>query len=223
MKTIGNRAYLTELAEIIDPAHTAVLVIDQQNDFSHPKGYYAEVLKLDVSMTRALTAPINELTAAARAKGAMVIFTQFVIGRGFTTDSPMWLGMHANAGLKSLDQERFYTVEGSWGAQLCEDVIVAPTDHIIRKYRSSAFKDTALEFLLKQRGIKTLIIAGQVTEGCVENTIRASRDADYYTVLAKDAIGSTSKERHDRVMAGWLGRTPCPTTAEIVAVWSGGG
>jgi nicotinamidase-related amidase len=174
-------------------------------------------------MTRALTAPINELTAAARAKGAMVIFTQFVIGRGFTTDSPMWLGMHANAGLKSLDQERFYTVEGSWGAQLCEDVIVAPTDHIIKKYRSSAFKDTALEFLLKQRGIKTLIIAGQVTEGCVENTIRASRDADYYTVLAKDAIGSTSKERHDRVMAGWLGRTPCPTTAEIVAVWSGGG
>ncbi|MCC6171487.1 MAG: cysteine hydrolase, partial [Gammaproteobacteria bacterium] len=44
MKTIGNRAYLTELAEIIDPAHTAVLVIDQQNDFSHPKGYYAEIL-----------------------------------------------------------------------------------------------------------------------------------------------------------------------------------
>ena len=220
MKKIGNRQYLTELNEIIDPAHTAVLVIDQQNDFCHPKGYYAEVLKLDVSMTRALTGPINQLTAAARAKGAMMIFSQFVIGKGFTTDSPMWLAMHANAGLKSLDQERFYTVDGTWGVELYEEMVVEPTDHIIRKYRASCFKDTILEFLLKQHGIKTLIIAGQVTEGCVESTIRAARDADYYTVLAKDAIGSTSKERHDRVMAGWLGRTPCPTSAEIIATWN---
>ena len=195
-------------------------MIDQQNDFYHPKGYYAEVLKLDVSMTRALTGPINQLTAAARAKGAMMIFSQFVIGKGFTTDSPMWLAMHANAGLKSLDQERFYTVDGTWGVELYEEMVVEPTDHIIRKYRASCFKDTILEFLLKQHGIKTLIIAGQVTEGCVESTIRAARDADYYTVLAKDAIGSTSKERHDRVMAGWLGRTHCPTSAEIFATWN---
>ncbi len=86
MKTIGNREYLTELGEIIAPAHTAVLVIDQQNDFCHPKGYYAEVLKLDVSMTRGMTGSINQLTAAARASGAMVIFSQFVIGKGLTTD-----------------------------------------------------------------------------------------------------------------------------------------
>jgi len=223
MKKIGNREYLTELNEIIDPAHTAVLVIDQQNDFCHPKGYYAEVLKLDVSMTRGMTGSINQLTAAARAKGAMVIFSQFVIGKGFATDSPMWLAMHANAGLKSLDQERFYTMDGTWGVELYEDMVVEPTDHIIRKYRASCFKDTFLEFLLKQRGIKTLIIAGQVTEGCVESTIRAARDTDYYTVLAKDVIGSTSRERHDRVMAGWLGRTPCPTTAEIIATWNGAG
>ena len=223
MKKIGDREYLTELGEIVDPVHTAVLVIDQQNDFCHPQGYYAEVLKLDVSMTRGLTEPINQLTAAARARGAMVIFTRFMIAKGFASDSPVWLGMHANAGLKSLDQERFYTIEGTWGAELYEEVDVQPSDHIVGKYRSSAFKDTMLEFLLRQRGIKTLIIAGQVTEGCVENTIRASRDGDYYTVLAKDAIGSTSKERHDRVMAGWLGRTPCPTTAEILATWNESG
>jgi len=220
MKKIGDREFLTELNEIIDPAHTAVLVIDQQNDFCHPNGYYAEVMKLDVSMTRALNEPINQLTAAARAKRAMVIFTQFVIAKGFTSDSPMWLSLHVNVGLKSLDQERFYSIEGTWGSELYEAMHVKPTDYVIKKYRASAFKDSMLEFLLKQRGIKTIIITGQVTEGCVESTIRASRDADYYTVLAKDAIGSTSKERHDRVMAGWLGRTPCPTTAEIIAAWN---
>jgi nicotinamidase-related amidase len=220
MKKIGDREFYTELEEIIEPSHTAVLVIDQQNDFCHPRGYYAEVLKLDVSMTEGMTGRVNQLTAAARAHDAMVIFTQFVIAEGFTSDSPLWLGIHVNAGLKSLDQERFYTIEGTWGADLYERVEVAADDHVIKKYRSSAFKDTALDSLLRDNGIETVIIAGQVTEGCVENTIRAARDADYYTVLAKDAIGSISRERHDRVMAGWLSRTPCPDTADIIGVWN---
>lgn len=222
MKTIGDRSFYDSLEELIKPSHTAVLVIDQQNDFCHEKGFYAEVLNLDVSMTRASNEPINQLTAAARAQGAMVIFTQFLIKEGFTSDSAPWLALHSGAGMKELDQERFYTIEGTWGAELYEEMDVKPDDHIIKKYRSSAFRKTSLESLLIEHGIKTLIITGQVTEGCVENTIRAARDNDFYSVLAKDAIGSTSMERHDRVMAGWLARTFCPDTADIIDIWSAG-
>lgn len=222
MKTIGDRKFYTELDEIIAPSHTAVLVIDQQNDFCHSRGYYAQTLGLDVSMTQAINEPINRLTTAARSQGAMVIFAQYVIAEGFSSDSPMWLGIHAGAGLKALDQESFYTVEGTWGAELYEEMTVAADDHIIKKYRGSAFRNTSLEELLQSNGIETLIITGQVTEGCVENTIRAARDADFYTVLAKDAIGSTSKERHDRFMSGWLARAQCPDTGDIIDIWNGG-
>ncbi|MCB1624802.1 MAG: cysteine hydrolase [Pseudomonadales bacterium] len=222
MKTIGDRAFYSTLEEVIDPAHTAVLVIDQQNDFCHSRGYYAEVMKLDVSMTQGMNDRINQLTRAARSHGVMVIFTQFVIAKGFASDSPMWLALHAGAGLKSLDQERFYTIEGTWGAELYEKMEVEADDHVIKKLRGSAFVKTPLDDLLQKHGIETLIIAGQVTEGCVESTIRAARDADYFTVLAKDVIGSTSKERHDRTMSGWLNRTYCPETTEIIDVWARG-
>ncbi len=220
MKTIGDREFYSTLEEVIDPAHTAVLVIDQQNDFCHPRGYYAEVMKLDVSMTQGMNDRINQLTRAARSHGLMVIFTQFFIAKGFTSDSPMWLALHAGAGLKSLEQERFYTVEGTWGAELYEKMEVEDGDHVIKKLRGSAFVRTPLEDLLKKNAIETVIIAGQVTEGCVESTIRAARDADYFTVLAKDVIGSTSKERHDRTMSAWLNRTYCPDTKEIIEAWS---
>jgi nicotinamidase-related amidase len=220
MKKIGDREFYDELEEIIEPSHTAVLVIDQQNDFCHASGYYAEIMGLDVSMTQGINEQVNQLTAAARSHGAMVIFTQFVIAQGFSSDSPMWLGIHVAAGLKSLDQERFYTIEGTWGAELYEHMDVDADDHIIKKFRSSAFKDTSLDALLQENGIETVVITGQVTEGCVESTIRAARDADYYTVLAKDAIGSISRERHDRIMSAWLNRTFCPGTAEIIDIWN---
>jgi nicotinamidase-related amidase len=219
MKKIGDREFYDELDEIIKPSHTAVLVIDQQNDFCHSRGYYAETMKLDVSMTQGINEPINQLTAAARSHGVMVIFTQYVIAKGFSSDSPMWLGIHVGAGLKSLQQESFYSMEGTWGAELYEDMEVKDDDHIIKKYRGSAFRKTSLEDLLKKHGIETLIITGQVTEGCVENTIRAARDADFYTVLAKDAIGSVSRERHDRFISGWLARTYCPDTTDIIDIW----
>lgn len=221
MKTIGNRKFYDSLEEVIEPSRTAVLVIDQQNDFCHERGYYASRMGLDVSMTRGMCEQINQLTAEARAHGVMVIFTQYVIGKEFSSDSPMWLGIHVGAGLKSLDQKDFYTIEGTWGAELYEGITLGVGDHIVKKYRGSAFHDTTLESLLQENGIESLIITGQVTEGCVENTIRAARDADYYTVLAKDAIGSVSKERHDRTMSGWLARTYCPDTTDIIDVWNG--
>lgn len=220
MQEIGDRKFYDGLDEIIEPSHTAVLVIDQQNDFCHSRGYYAATMGLDVSMTQAINEPINQLTAAARSHGAMVIFTQYVIASGFSSDSPMWLGIHVGAGLKSLQQESFYTMEGTWGADLYEHMEVESEDHIIKKFRGSAFRNTSLEDLLKENGIETLIITGQVTEGCVENTIRAARDADYYTVLAKDAIGSVSQERHDRIMNAWAPRAHCPDTAGIIKIWN---
>ena len=148
-----------------------------------------------------------------------MVFTQNVIKRGFVSDSPLWLGIHAAAGLKSLDQERFYVIEGTWGAELYEPVEVAKGDIIIPKLRSSAFHDTPLEALLKMHGIESCVIAGQVTEGCVDSTIRGARDRDFYTVLARDAIASTSRERHDRIMANWLPRSHCPTATEIAELW----
>lgn len=220
MKWIDDRSYYDSLEEMVEPGKVALLVIDQQNDFTHDEGYYAR-FGLDVSMLQAITAPINRLTEAARNAGVPVIFSQNVIKQGFISDSPVWLAAHANMGLKHLDQDDFYTLEGTWGAEIYDSVTVHDDDVVLPKLRSTVFHDTPLEALLRARGLETLVIAGQVTEGCVDNTIRGARDRDFYTPLVHDAVGSTSRERHERVLGIWTGRIPTPEADELVGLWSG--
>lgn len=218
MKWVDDRSYFDDLEEMVTPDHTALLVIDQQNDFTHPDGYYAR-FGLDLTMVQELTPNLNALTEAARAAGVMVMWSQNVIKRGFVSDSPVWLATHAKMGLEHLDQTDFYTMEDTWGAEIFEECHVGPDDIVIPKLRSTVFHNTPLGALLRAHGIETLVITGQVTEGCVDNTIRGARDRDFYTPLVADAVGSTSKERHDRVMATWTGRIPTPTTDDLVELW----
>ncbi len=219
MKWVDDRSYFDTLEEMVAPRHSALLVIDQQNDFTHPDGYYAR-FGLDLSIVQEMTPNLNALTHAARAAGVMVIWSQNVIKPGFVSDSPVWLAAHAKMGLKHLDQTDFYTMEGTWGAEIFDDCHVDETDIVIPKLRSTVFHNTPLEALLRAHGIETLVLAGQVTEGCVDNTIRGARDRDFYTPLVADAVGSTSQERHDRVMAIWTGRIPTPSTNDLVELWS---
>ncbi len=220
MKTIGDRSYYDQLDEMIQPGRAAVLVIDQQNDFTHPDGYYAR-RGLDTSMLMEITPSINAATAAARAAGVPVFFSQNIIKQGFVSDAPIWLAAHARMGLERLDQTDFYTMEGTWGAEMFEDVVVENGDVVVPKMRSTVFHNTPLEALLRARGLETIVIAGQVTEGCVDNTIRGARDRDFYTVLLRDAVGSTSRDRHGAAMKIWTGRIPTPETSEVIEIWSG--
>jgi ureidoacrylate peracid hydrolase len=219
MLTVGDRATYSGLAEVVEPRRTAVLVIDQQKDFTDPDGYYSEVLKRDVSALQTITTSINALTAAARHYDVPVIFTRFVIAPHFASDSKLWLCTHAAAGLKRLDQ-RFYTIEGTRGADLADGIVVEMTDLVISKYRASAFHGTSLDALLRARNIETLVIAGQVGEGCVESTVRHARDLDYWTVLVPDAIGTLQPALYEPMLNNWKKRAHCPTVNELIDIWT---
>ncbi len=216
---IGNREFYSSLDEMVQPKHTALLVIDMQNDYYAENGYYGAKLKLDLSMIRATVPPIQKLLAAARQAGAMVIYSRHLILPGFVSDSPLWLSIHYGAGLRALDQD-FYTVAGTWGAEIIDELKPQPSDIVLEKVRSNVFIGTQLDTLLKSNRIETLVITGQITNGCVENTARTARDMDYYTVLVSDGIASTSKVNHDATMTNLGKRLPSPTADEIVKIWS---
>ena len=219
MKWVDDRSYYDTLEEMVRPGRVALLVIDQQNDFTHPDGYYAN-FGLDLTALQEMTTPINGITEAARNADVPVIWSQNVIKQGFVSDSPVWLGAHARMGLEHLSQDDFYTLEGTWGAEIYEECTVADTDIVLPKLRSTVFHNTPLEAIMRAHGLETLVIAGQVTEGCIDNTIRGARDRDFYTPLVSDAVGSTSQERHDRAMATWTGRIPTPTSEELIGIWN---
>jgi ureidoacrylate peracid hydrolase len=219
MKSVDDRSYYDAVEEMVEPGRVALLVIDQQNDFTHPDGYYAK-FGLDLAALQGITTQINGITAAARNAGVPVIWSQNVIKQGFVSDSPVWLAAHARMGLEHLGQDDFYTLEGTWGAEIYEECEVADSDIVLPKLRSTVFHNTPLEAIMRAHGLETLVISGQVTEGCVDNTIRGARDRDFYTPLVADAVGSTSQERHDRAMLTWTGRIPTPSSEDLIGIWN---
>jgi len=91
---------------------------------------------------------------------------------------------------------------------------------VVRKYRSSAFFGTNLDLLLRSNGIKTVVIGGCTTEGCVESTARDAMFSDFYVVVATDGVASDDREQHAASLLLMRHRFDLATAAEISLVWS---
>lgn len=97
-----------------------------------------------------------------------------------------------------------------------------PGDLFVAKNRSSAFNNTNLDLLLRSNGIKSMLVAGCTTEGCVESTVRDLCFYDYFGIVASDCVGSDVRELHNAsmlVMGAY--RADVFTSAEVTAAWSG--
>ena len=91
---------------------------------------------------------------------------------------------------------------------------------VVRKHRSSAFWGTDLEMLLRSNGIKTVVIGGCTTEGCVESTARDALFNDLYVVIAVDCVASDDREQHDASLLLMRHRFDMATADEIASVWA---
>jgi len=168
----------------LDPATTALLVIDMQNDFCHADGYYAQAGR-DISQLAAATAPVARLLARARSAGVTVAFTRLVHdeARGAMEE-------------RHTIKPRLWTAHGkrltpgSWGADVVDALRPIAGELIIDKHGFSAFDDTTFERDLRQRGIKTLLLTGVVSYACVLATGFAAFDRGFDVLLVKDAVGS---------------------------------
>lgn len=179
------------LAEKVDPAHAALVVIDMQNDFCHPEGYHGRE-GADLSMMPGAAANLLRLVATARAAGALIVWVR-------ATYDEVVLGEPLAEVLAKGGVSPVRCAEGSWGADWFGDLRPhdAPNEIVLTKHRFSAFWDTEIDLTLRSNGIKTVVVAGVITSGCVESTARDAYFRNYYVVLPGDASGSYSRERHD--------------------------
>jgi len=178
------------LAEKIDPASTVLLVIDMQNDYCHPDGFLGKA-GADTSPVMAMTPVLCDLLETARATGVPVIHTRN--WHRPATDSPAWLDKLARLGQ---DQDHRPAIAGSWGAGWYE-VEPLPGEEVINKFRYDAFLGTNLEYLLRARGIRTIVICGTATNVCVESTARAAHMRDFHLVMVADAVASVNVAAHE--------------------------
>ena len=203
---------LRTLAEKADPRHSALLVIDVQNDFVADGGFFDQVGG-DVRVLQQQRVPrILRLIEAARLAGVLVIFVQAIYDL-HVLSGPM---RERNA---RLNMELPRCISGSWGAEFYQ-VKPLPGEPIIIKHRYSAMVGTPMLELIEQRGIRSLLLSGVATDTCVESAGRDAYFRDYYVTLVEDCCGGASEEDHrlalkrfnrdyglvvnsDEVMAAW--------------------
>jgi ureidoacrylate peracid hydrolase len=198
-----------------DPAHTALIVVDVQNDFCSPDGSLAGVGN-DVSAAVEMVPRLQSLIENARAVGMPVVFIQTIHDE--TNDSPQWLG-RVDAG-PGTERPGITCRTSSWGGQFYE-VAPQPGDHVVIKYRYSAFIGTNLEILLRTLGVQSLLFTGVATEICVESSLRDGLFADYWVSLVEDCAASYSQAAHDAsvsVVGTQFGTVT--TSTELASIWA---
>jgi ureidoacrylate peracid hydrolase len=202
---------LQTLAEKIDPAHAALVVVDVQNDFCHEEGAFARMGR-DVNIVRAMIPRLAELIDAARAAGVPVMFTQYMTNESSESEVVLEQRSRGRAGLS-------YCREGTFGADLYL-VGSKPGEQVIPKHRYSAFVGTNFDVILRSTGRRTLVMTGIATNGCVEATARDGFMHDYYIVLVDDCCSSYSAELHQATLTNCRDAWGVVATSdELTAVW----
>lgn len=221
MINVDGKAVYTELAELVDPEHTALLLVDMQRDFIDPSGLFGE-LGVDLTMYDESRPRLAGLLAEARQAGALIIHIQNNALPDRMSDSPAQIrfNMRMHEVARSDRPPLRYTVPGTAGHEFVDEFRPIDGELVVSKYRSSAFWGTNMEMLLRSNGVETVIIGGCTTEGCVESTARDAMFNDHYVVIASDCVASDDPAQHDASMLLMKHRFDLATSAEIAGVWA---
>ncbi len=152
----------------VDPARSALVVVDMQNDFVREGG---GLLIPDAAGT---TPAIQALLELARTLGMHIVYSQNTHREG----DPEW----------QIWPE--HTREGSWGWEIVDELAPERDDVVLRKHRYDAFYGTPLDHLLRLWGVDTVVICGTVANICVHYTAASAALRWYQVVIPRDAISA---------------------------------
>ena len=190
----------------IDPKHTAVVLIEFQNDFTSEGGVLHEAVKGVMDETGMLD-NTRALVDAARAAGATVVHAPitFTAGYGELSDQPYGI-------LKGVvDSSAF--VKGEWGAEIVDSLAPQEGDVVVEGKRGlDTFATTNLDFILRARGITTIVLGGFLTNCCVESTMRTGYEKGYDVITLSDCVAATSADEHENAI-----RFDYPMFSEVMA------
>jgi nicotinamidase-related amidase len=180
---------------------TAILIMDCQNDIVHENGKMAAMsggAMAKLIKERNILSTIARLAAAGRSAKIPVIHVRHAYRPDYLDapqNTPILASMKANEILK----------DGTWGAEVHQDLAPHPSDVVITKTRVSSFYASPLEAILSAQGITHLVLTGIATDGVVEGTARDGVDRGYYVLIPDDCCATFSEEGHRATLAGVLG------------------
>ncbi|MCL6553752.1 MAG: cysteine hydrolase [Firmicutes bacterium] len=199
-----------------DPATTALLVIDMQRDFVEPGGF-GEMLGNDVTPLRRAIGPTRRVLDAVRERGMMVIHTREG-HRPDLSDLPATKKARGRlaCGIGDVGPMGRVLIRGEPGHDIVPELAPRPGEPVVDKPGKGSFYATDLELILRERGIRSLIVTGVTTDVCVHTTVREANDRGFECLVLEDCVASYFPEFQDAAIKmikaqggifGWVSRS----------------
>ncbi len=182
---------------------TALLIVDMVRDFTHPEG------KVFYPKNREIAPKIRELLDACREAGLLVVFMQHRYRKGKPD--------------RNLAAMRPCCIEGTKGIEIDELLRPLEGEYVIPKRRYSSFYGTDLDLVLRENGIKNVLIVGTKTNCCINATALDSYYREYNAYVISDCVGTDDESTNEiylRDIGKYIGSVR--TSGEIIAMIKAG-
>jgi nicotinamidase-related amidase len=188
----------------IEAQRSALIVIDVQNWVFEEQARVANAY-FQHRLHDLVLPNLQRLICAARETGVEVIYT---VIENLTRDGRD----------RSLDYKisGIFVAKGSWQAKVVDAIAPADDDIVLPKTSSSLFNSTSCDYLLRNLGIEHLIVAGLLTDQCVDHTIRDAADRGYRAICVSDACATLTAERHESALSLFAGYCRTLTTNDVI-------
>ncbi|TPQ36838.1 isochorismatase [Bradyrhizobium guangdongense] len=178
----------------MNPKTTAVVLIEYQNDFTSPGGVFHDGVK-GVMQSNNMLANTVAVATRAREAGAVIMHAPITFAEGYGELSGSPYGI-----LKGVVDNKAFRKD-TWGAAIVDVLKPHPGDIVIEGKRGlDAFPSTNLDFILRSKGIQTVVLGGFLTNCCVESTMRSAYERGFDVVTLKDCTATLSQEAQDMAL-----------------------
>ena len=172
----------------------------RQDELEAKCGYYFERLE------RTAIPNMQRLQAGCREAGIEVMYT--------TIESLTKDGRDMSLDYKITG---FHVPRGSWDGKVIDAIKPGDDEICLPKSSSSVFVSTHIDYILRNLGIRQLVISGLITDQCVESAVRDACDLGYLVTLVSDACATYSEDRHDHSLDEIKGYCRQRRTDEVLA------
>jgi nicotinamidase-related amidase len=190
----------------LNPKTTAIVLIEYQNDFTTSGGAFHEAVK-GVMQANGMLGNTIAMVDKARAAGASIMHVPITFAAGYPE-----LGSHPYGILKGVVENRAFR-KGSWGAAIVDALQPKDGDIVIEGKRGlDAFPSTNLEFILRGRDIRTVALAGFLTNCCIESTMRSAYERGFEVITLTDCTATVSDAAQQAALTHDFGMFSHPMT-----------
>jgi len=179
-----------------DITTSALIIVDMQNDFVHPDGAFGRraredaAARIDIDFLASTIPNVRRLAEAFRHHGRPVVYVAIMLKPDYSDAAvPYWRHHRRPSDGPSI-------VEGTWGAQIIDELTPHGGEHVVIKKGFGGFSHTPLDTILRNYGVTTCVVTGVTTCVCVSTTVRGGVEYNYRMILVQDAVAEIHRDAH---------------------------